>query len=85
MRNYVDVIGLWPSRLELAKDTGMTDEAVRKWEERKKIPSCNWLAVAEAAEKRNYPVDLLTLANLGKKLKKTKKPHANNNKTCKES
>jgi hypothetical protein len=66
MKSYSEVIGLWPSLAELASDTGKTEEAVRKWKERKKIPSSNWPEVAEAAAKRNFPVDLQLLASLRK-------------------
>jgi hypothetical protein len=70
MKNYSEVINLWPSVAELASDTGKSEEAVRKWKERKKIPSSNWSEVAEAAAKRNFPVDLQLLASLAKKKKR---------------
>ena len=64
MKNYSEVIGLWPSLAELASDAGRTEEAVRKWKERKWIPSSSWLDVADAAAKRKFPVDLQLLASL---------------------
>ena len=64
MKSYEEVIGLWPSLAELASDAGKSEEAVRKWKERKWIPPVAWLDVAQAAAKRNYPVDLQLLASL---------------------
>ena len=64
MKNYSEVIDLWPSLAELASDAGKTEEQVRKWKFRKWIPSSSWLDVADAAAKRKFPVDLQLLASL---------------------
>lgn len=66
MKSYKDVIGLWPSPMDLAVDAGKTAEQVRKWISRSWIPPSSWPDVAEAAARRKYPVDLQLLASLRK-------------------
>lgn len=76
MRNYKDVIGLWPSTAVLASDVGEEPDTVRKWKERGRIPSDSWADLAAAAAKRNYPVNVELLASLAKKQKRTKSARA---------
>lgn len=70
MRNFKEVIDLWPSTAELASDVGKEADAVRKWKERGSIPSDVWADLVAAAVKRNYPVDVQLLASLAKKPKR---------------
>lgn len=71
MRYHSEVISYWPSTSELAQDVGANAEMVRKWEERKRIPADWWHDVAQAAQKRNYPVDIQKLS-----LAKRKRKHS---------
>lgn len=64
MKNFSDVIDLWPSITELATDIGEKPNLVSQWRKRKSIPSERWLALIAAAERRGYPVDAMVLANL---------------------
>lgn len=70
MKNHEEVIELWPSLAELASDAGKSEEAVRKWKERKWIPPVCWKAVADAAAKRAYPINIDLLASLPKPKRK---------------
>lgn len=61
IQNFGDVISLWPSPAELAKDVGENVEAVRKWRQRNNIPSAKWGRLLSAARVRQLPLtsDLL--------------------------
>lgn len=65
-QTFVDVIDLWPSRPELARDLGFTIGRVQKWADRNKIPPEHWNILIKAAGKRGYwqvtPRRLTTIA-----------------------
>ncbi|WP_028955902.1 GIY-YIG nuclease family protein [Sulfitobacter sp. 20_GPM-1509m] len=49
-----DLINLWPTRLDLARDVGASNVAVHRWAERNRIPA-EWLqSVLDAAHKRGF-------------------------------
>lgn len=60
-KSFSDVIGLWPSRFEMASDIGANPEAVRKWQERKSIPTDWWFSIlrTETARRAGLSADLL--------------------------
>lgn len=70
MKNFKEVIGLWPSPAELAGDVGEKADTVRKWKERGSIPSDCWVDLVAAAEKRNFPLNVQLLASLAKKARR---------------
>lgn len=49
---HADIVNLWPSAADLARDIGADKEAVRKWRQRGSIPARYHRAVLAAAEKR---------------------------------
>ena len=52
MKTFADIINLWPTAEELARDLGVTGLVVRAWRNRESIPAEYWTAIAEAARKR---------------------------------
>lgn len=56
------IIDLWPSRSELARDIGVEPSTVRQWYHRGSIPSDYWSPIAESAEERRIPVWIESLA-----------------------
>lgn len=59
-----DVMALWPSIAELARDIGEPYETVRKWKVRGSIPAAYWVAITTAAAKRGFDVTLEALARI---------------------
>lgn len=55
MNTFSEIISLWPSAEELARDVGATGLVVRAWRARRSIPSEYWVAVIGAAERRGIP------------------------------
>ena len=61
--NHKNIIALWPSASELARDLGQENAyRVHKWSARDSIPPENWLAVVEAGTKRGLNLTLEQLA-----------------------
>lgn len=52
--SFTEVIGLWPTQVELASDTGAAVYAVRQWKARDRIPAEWWDALLAAANKRRF-------------------------------
>lgn len=57
-----EIIDLWPSTSELAKDLGVNGWRVQKWRTRNKIPSSFWVELIAAGKKRGLIVSLEALA-----------------------
>lgn len=56
---HKDVISLWPSAPELAKDLGhATPYRVQKWVARNRIPPDHWRAVVTAASRRGFDLQV---------------------------
>lgn len=55
MNTFSDIISLWPTAEELARDVGVTGLVVRAWRARGSIPSEYWVSVIGAAERRGIP------------------------------
>jgi len=47
-----ELIGLWPSEAEFARDIGLKPSHVAVFKVRRKIPSTYWPAIIEAAQQR---------------------------------
>ena len=65
VQNFTDVIGLWPSRQDLADDLCLLDDTIRKWDERDSIKSCWWQMLLRCAKVRGLEIsadDLVRLA-----------------------
>ena len=52
MEAVTDIIALWPSQSDFAHDVGVGVGLVRVWKHRRFIPAERWLAVEEAARRR---------------------------------
>jgi transcriptional regulator with XRE-family HTH domain len=66
MRNSTITAALsqWPSRDEVAKDAGVEPVAVRRWEERGRIPSKHFAALLCGARRRELQVEAHQLAGI---------------------
>lgn len=66
LHSFADVIALWESPAEMARDlTGVTDITVRSWR-RRGIPGDYWQEIVDAAARRGYAgVTHELLARLG--------------------
>lgn len=54
--NHRDIIGLWPSIAEMARDLGLSDDQyvlAYSWNRRGSIPHKYWKPLVVAAKKRN--------------------------------
>lgn len=54
MESFTDVINLWPSIGEFARDTGVRQGLVSLWKYRDRIPGEYWKVVAEAGARRGF-------------------------------
>lgn len=63
MRTFLDVIALWPTSVEMARDLHVRDVTVRAWRARG-IPAHRWQDVARAARRRGFRVTLNMLASM---------------------
>jgi hypothetical protein len=52
LKSHADIIDLWPSQEALAAEIGQGAAAVRKWRQRRRIPSDYWLPLVAAAKRR---------------------------------
>lgn len=64
MNSHAEILGLWPSLIDVANDVGAKVVAVRKWRARNSIPPEYWLPLVEAAQRRGYAVTLDLLARI---------------------
>lgn len=62
LETHADIIELWPSVPELARDVGFAYVNVWKWHSKKTIPPEWWVLVVEAARRRDLPVTYEILA-----------------------
>jgi len=63
--SFSEVIDLWPSIAELARDIGEPYETVRQWRLRDSVPSRAFVKITRAAARRDINVtgdDLIRLA-----------------------
>ena len=54
MLTHRDIIALWPSSADLARDLDVPGDNVRKWKAHNRIPGWYFTALATAAERRGY-------------------------------
>lgn len=52
LKSHTEIIDLWPSQEALAADIGLSASAVRKWRQRRRIPSEAWPAIVDASNRR---------------------------------
>jgi hypothetical protein len=64
IKSHADIIALWPSQTELARDCDAELSAVNKWKTRNRIPSDYWHDVTASAKKRG--LESVTLELLAK-------------------
>jgi hypothetical protein len=57
MPSFSDIVNLWPSAAELARDIGIGTVRARAWRNRNGIPAEMWPAVITAAKARGLMVD----------------------------
>ena len=55
MQTIADLMGLWPSVSEFARDIGVQPTHAHVMKVRGSIPSARWAAVVEAAKTRGIP------------------------------
>jgi hypothetical protein len=65
--NFRDILSQWESLGQLSRDIDVNYELVKKWNQRGAIPSCYWLAVANAAHRRGYLVSVNDMAAIQQK------------------
>lgn len=53
---HADVVSLWFSAAELARDLGLDPQVVQKWRTRKVIPAKYWPALIEAGKRRRFKI-----------------------------
>jgi hypothetical protein len=54
MNTHQQIIALWPTRLVLALEMGVSEGVVNAWNRRNNIPPSYWNAIIQAAKKRGY-------------------------------
>jgi len=54
MRTHRDIIALWPSSADLARDLDIPGDNVRKWKAHNRIPGWFFTDLIAAAERRGY-------------------------------
>jgi hypothetical protein len=54
LRSFTDIIGLWPSLSDLAREMGAPAASVRQWKVRDRIPATWWDSLLTAATKRKF-------------------------------
>lgn len=64
MKTFRDVIALWPSGLQLARDLGVPAGRVKRWMESNRIPGPHLLGVIEAGKKRKIKLTAEQLLRL---------------------
>lgn len=73
MQNHRDVINLWPTQADLARDLGIDGSIVRMWTKAGKIPPKRYDEVTAAAKRRGFPG--VTYAFLSSTRPKKDTPH----------
>ncbi|MBS7790276.1 helix-turn-helix domain-containing protein [Roseococcus sp. SDR] len=63
MRTFPDVIAIWPSASDLARELGVRDVTVRAWRQRG-IPARFWPVVVKAAKRRKVKLTVDQLAGM---------------------
>jgi len=53
MEGFRDVIDMWPTRTELAKDCQVSEQVVHKWHMRNSVDSKHWSDLLSSAKKRH--------------------------------
>ena len=53
MKNFTDIIDLWPSRTDFVNDLDLPENLVHVWASRDTIPPEYWAELVDAAEKRS--------------------------------
>lgn len=64
--SFAELIALWPSVAELARDLGLSDayERVKAWKREDYIPGHYWLDIERAASRRGLHVSVEIMAEL---------------------
>lgn len=62
MTSHPDIINIWPTVADFARDVGIPYSLAKCWRRRGSIPAAHWVAVIRAADRRGLPVSLETLA-----------------------
>jgi len=68
MNSFRDVIDLWPSMAEMARQAHVTHGTVKQWRRRNSIPSRYWLRLVLLSDLHGYGVSwgrLAEIANVG--------------------
>lgn len=64
MNSHRDIIDLWSSRAELAREVGVDYQTARQWHLRNSIPSEYWCDLVRAAQERGLEVSVDLLATI---------------------
>ncbi len=62
MKTARDILDLWPTRAEVARDIGYPDVTVRAWGNRNRIASAADVALVNAAKRRGFDLTFEELA-----------------------
>lgn len=54
MQSHRDIIALWPSAADLARDLAVPGDNVRKWKAHNRIPGWHFADLIAAAERRGF-------------------------------
>jgi hypothetical protein len=54
MNSHKEIIELWPTRAEFAREVGVSYQTARQWYARDGIPARHWPEIVNAARKRNF-------------------------------
>jgi hypothetical protein len=65
--SFRDIIAIWQTAAQMAKDVGSTAESVQKWKERNNIPPAYWARTIRAAGKRGTLIKAFDLARMAEK------------------
>ena len=52
---YRKIIDFWPTYASLAKDLGVTPDAIKQMRKRNRIPAHHWRALIASAKKNGFP------------------------------
>lgn len=68
------IISKWPSKVELARDLGVSAERVSKWSKRESVPPENWRSMIVAAKVRGFNLsieDMVSAAEASARARRT--------------
>lgn len=80
MQELRDIFNIWPSIKDMADDLNEKYDTVKRWKNRKRIPSDVWPRIIEKAARKEHLVtaaQLLELNNVPRRVRRIKEARAN--------